>query len=124
MSSKEDLTYEWLPNLSNYEARIMLGLTAQEAMASALGFIMPVTFIPSLFGVIVAMLTVITILLTIKKIDRFGQKAFLVYLVIRIFERIKKKEVEIPLIMGGNSSRIELENWEGETILTLDDLGV
>ena len=90
MSSKEDLTYEWLPNLSNYEARIMLGLTAQEAMASALGFIMPVTFIPSLFGVIVAMLTVITILLTIKKIDRFGQKAFLVYLVIRIFERIKK----------------------------------
>ena len=124
MSSKEDLTYEWLPNLSNYEARIMLGLTAQEAMASALGFIMPVTFIPSLFGVIVAILTVITILLTIKKIDRFGQKAFLVYLVIRIFERIKKKEVEIPLIMGGNSSRIELENWEGETILTLDDLGV
>lgn len=124
MSSKEDLTYEWLPNLSQYEARIMLGLTAQEAMASAMAFILPVTVIPSLFGVIVATLSVIIVLLTIKKIDRFGQKAFLTYLIVRIWERVRQKEIEIPLIMGGNSSRIELENWEGETIMTLDDLGV
>ncbi len=124
MSSKEDLTYEWLPNLSSYEARIMLGLTAQEAMACALGFIVPVSVTPSIFGVLLAILTVIIVMLTIKKLDRFGQRAFLVYLVIRLAERITKKEIEIPLIMGGDSSRIELENWEGETIMTLDDLGV
>lgn len=124
MASKEDLTYEWLPNLSNYEARIMLGLTAQEAMACALGFIVPVSVTPSFFGIIIAIFTVIIVMLTIKKLDRFGQKAFLIYLIIRIWERINKKEIEIPLIMGGDSSRIELENWEGETIMTLDDLGV
>ena len=122
--SKEDLTYEWLPNLSQYEARIMLGLTAQEAMACAMGFLVPISIIPSFFGVIVAVLTVITILLTIKRIDRFGQKSFLIYIIIRFWERINKKQIEIPLIMGGGSGRIELENWEGETVLTLDDLGV
>ena len=122
--SKKDLTYEWLPNLSQYEARIMLGLTAQEAMACALGFIIPISIVPSIGGVIIAILTIIIILLTIKKIDRFGQRAFLVYLTIRFWERINKKQIEIPLIMGGGSGRIELENWEGETVLTLDDLGV
>ncbi len=102
----------------------MLGLTAQEAMGAAMGFILPVSVIPSLLGVVVATASTIIVLLSIKKIDRFGQKAFLVYLMIRFWERINKKEIEIPLIMGGNSSRIELENWDGETIMTLDDLGV
>lgn len=124
MSSKEDLTYEWLPNLSQYEAKIMLGLTSQEAMGAAMGFILPVSIFPSIYGIIIATLTTITVLLSIKKIDRFGQKPFLVYLIIRSWERVKQKEVEIPLIMGGNTSSIEIENWDGETIMTLDDLGV
>ena len=124
MSSKEDLTYEWLPNLSQYEAKIMLGLTSQEAMGAAMGFIVPVSIVPSIYGVVVAILTTIIVLLSIKKIDRFGQKPFLIYLIIRLWERIRQKEVEIPLIMGGNTSSIEIENWDGETIMTLDDLGV
>ncbi len=117
----DDLNYEWLPNLSSYEARIMLGLTAQEAMMCAMGFIVTISIFPSVSGAILALLAVLAILLVIKKIDRFGQKSCLIYLVMRIWGRINKKQIEIPLIMGGNSGRIELENWEGEIILTLDD---
>lgn len=117
----DDLNYEWLPNLSNYEARIMLGLTAQESMVCALGFIVTISAVPSFFGAILALGVILIILLSIKKIDRFGQVSTIVYLAMRIWEKINKKKVEIPLIMGGDSGRIELENWEGETILTLDD---
>ena len=49
----DDLIYEWPSNLSQYEAKIFLGLTATEAMGSSMAFLLPIGVIQSGFGFIV-----------------------------------------------------------------------
>ena len=119
--SIDDLTYEWPSNLSQYEARIFLGLTAAEAMAGALAFLLPVGTIQSKFGFFIGLVCGIIVLLSIKKFERFGNRSILVFLLLRTAERRQNPEIELPLIMGGSSGRLEVENWEGETIMTIEE---
>ena len=128
VQSIDDLTYEWPSNLSQYEARIFLGLTAAEAMAGALAFLLPVGTIQSKFGFFIGLVCGIIVLLSIKKFERFGNRSILVFLFLRTAERRHRlcrppenPEIELPLIMGGSSGRLEVENWEGETIMTIEE---
>lgn len=117
----DDLIYEWPSNLSQYEAKIFLGLTATEAMASSMAFLLPIGVIRSGFGFIVGFICCVVILLSIKKIEQFGNQPFLIYLAQRTLERRQNPEIELPLIIGGDSGYVEIENWEGETLLTLGE---
>ena len=117
----DDLIYEWPSNLSQYEAKIFLGLTATEAMGSSMAFLLPIGVIQSGFGFIVGFVCCIVVLLSIKKVERFGNRPFLIYFAQRLLERQRGRQIELPLIMGGGSGRVEIESWEGETLLTLDD---
>ena len=117
----DDLTYQWPSNLSEYEAKIFLGLTATEAMASSMAFLLPIGVIRSGFGFIVGFVCCLVVLLSIKKVERFGNQPLLIHLGQRLLERRRANQIELPLIIGGGSGRVEIENWQGETILTLDD---
>ncbi len=116
----DDLTYEWPSNLSQYEAKIFLGLTATEAMGSAMAFLLPTGTMRSGMGFFVGLICCLVVLLSIKKIERFGNRSVLVYLAQRTYEKRTHPEIELPLIMGGSSARVELESWEGETLITFD----
>lgn len=115
-----ELTYEWPSNLTQYEAKILLGLTATEAMATAMAFLLPVGIIKSGFGFFIGLTLAIIVLLSIKKVERFGNQPFLIYFAKKTIERRQNKEIELPLIMGGDSAQVELENWQGETLITYD----
>ena len=117
----DDLIYEWPSNLSQYEAKIFLGLTATEAMGSSMAFLLPIGVIQSGFGFIVGFVCCLVVLLSIKKVERFGNRPFLIYMAQRLLERRRGRQIELPLIMGGGSGRVEIESWDGETLLTLDD---
>ena len=117
----DDLIYEWPSNLSQYEAKIFLGLTATEAMGSSMAFLLPIGVIQSGFGFIVGFVCCLIVLLSIKKVERFGNRPFLIYMAQRLLERRRGRQIELPLIMGGGSGRVEIESWDGETLLTLDD---
>lgn len=115
-----ELTYEWPSNLTQYEAKIIAGLTATEAMATAMAFLLPVGTIKSGFGFFIGLTLAIIVLLSIKKVERFGNQPVLIYFGKKTIEGRKKMEVELPLIMGGNSAQVQLESWEGETLITID----
>ena len=124
MNQKEnldDLTYQWPSNLSEYEAKIFLGMTATEAMATSMAFLLPIGVMSSGFGFIIGAISALVVLLSIKKVERFGNQPLLIHAGQRIFERRRANQMELPLIIGGGSGRVEIENWEGETIMTLDD---
>ena len=124
MNQKEnldDLTYQWPSNLSEYEAKIFLGMTATEAMATSMAFLLPIGIMSSGFGFVIGFIAALVTLLSIKKIERFGNQPLLIHVGQRLFERRRANIMEIPLIIGGGSGRVEVESWEGETIMTLDD---
>ncbi len=117
----DDLTYQWPSNLSEYEAKIFLGMTATEAMATSMAFLLPIGIMSSGFGFVIGFIAALVTLLSIKKIERFGNQPLLIHVGQRLFERRRANLMEIPLIIGGGSGRVEVESWEGETIMTLDD---
>lgn len=119
----DDLTYQWPSNLSEYEAKIFLGLTATEAMAGSMAFLLPIGVMSSAFGFVIGFVSALVVLLSIKKVERFGNQPLLIHLGRRAFERRRANQMELPLIIGGSSGRVEIENWQGETIMTLDDGG-
>ena len=119
-NSIDSLTYEWPSNLTQYEAKIIAGLTATEAMATAMAFLLPVGTIKSGFGFFIGLTLAIIVLLSIKKVERFGNQPILLHFAKKTMEGRQNKEVELPLIMGGNSAQVELESWEGETLITMD----
>ncbi len=120
MQKMEDLTYQWPSNLTSYEAKIILGLTSTEAMATAMAFLLPVGTMTSGFGLFVGFALAIIVLLSIKKVERFGNQPVLIHFARKTIEGRQNKEVELPLIMGGDSASVELESWEGETLMTID----
>lgn len=116
----DSLTYEWPSNLTQYEAKIIAGLTATEAMATAMAFLLPVGTIKSGGGFLIGLTLAIIVLLSIKKVERFGNQPVLIYFAKKTIEGRQKKEIELPLIMGGHSAQVQLESWEGETLITID----
>lgn len=120
--SFDELTYEWPENLSQYEAKIFLGLTANEAMATAMAFLLPLGVVRSGWGFLFGAILALLVLASIKKVERFGNQPFLLYFAKRQLERRQSPTLELPLVMGGQSSRVELESWEGETLLTVEAL--
>ena len=117
----EDLTYQWPSNLSEYEAKIFLGMTAAEAMATSMAFLLPIGVMSSGLGFVIGFISALVVLLSIKKVERFGNQPLLIHIGQRLFERRRANQMELPLIIGGGSGRVEIENWDGETIMTLDD---
>ena len=120
MKKMEEMTYQWPSNLTQYEAKIILGLTSTEAMATAMAFLLPVGTIKSGSGLFIGFALAIIVLLSIKKVERFGDQPFLIYFARKTYEARQKKPIELPLIMGGDSASVELESWEGETLITID----
>ena len=119
-SGLNQLTYEWPPNLTEYEAKIFLGLTTGEAIAGSLAFLIPIATLQNTAGFVVAIISAAVVLLSIKKFDRFGNRSLPVYFFARWLEGRQQPEVELPLILGPSSSYVELENWEGETIMVME----
>lgn len=117
------LQYSWPTNLTEYEAKVFAGLTAVEAIGAGLGFLIPLATIQSISGLFVGIAAAAMVLLCIKRLDNLGGMALPVYLARRAWEARRSESLELPLIMGGESGRVEIESWEGETLMVLGEGG-
>jgi hypothetical protein len=113
----EQLTYEWPPNLTQYEARLFLGLSAIEAISGGLAFILPVALLPSVLGFVVGLFGAVVVILSIKRLEALGNLALPTYLVARFLTERQPVVVELPLILGESSGGVLVESWEGESLL-------
>lgn len=113
----EQLQYPWPPNLTSYEAKILLGLSALEIVAAGVGFLVPAALWQSLGGAIVGLVVALIVLLSIKPLDALGGVSLPLYLVLRLLASRRKETIELPLIMGGAMGQVEVETWEGETLM-------
>jgi hypothetical protein len=116
-----DLSYEWPPNLTQYESRIFLGLAAHEATAAGFAFLLTIGLVRSGAGVVLGAVAAVAVLLLVKRWERLGNRSLPVYLVARGLERRQETELELPLILGGHAALVEVEAWEGETLLVLEE---
>lgn len=119
----EQLQYTWPPNLTTYEARLWLGFTAQQWLLTAMAGMVPMTLIRSGVGLVLGMVLALTVLLAVKPIGRFGGISLPMYVAVRLWHLVQRKTetIELPLIVGGNSSTVELEDWEGATLLIMEE---
>lgn len=113
----DDLTYEWPTNLQQYEAKIFLGLTAVEAIAAGLGFLLPVAMLSSLAGFAVGIIGAALVLLCVKKWERFGNRSFPTYLLARWLEPRRQPTLDLPLILGESQGMVRIETDEGDVVL-------
>ena len=122
-SLPEQLQYSWPPNLSTYEARLWLGFTAQQWLLTAMVGMAPMALIRSGVGLVVGMVLALTVLLAVRPIGRFGGISLPLYVAVRVWQVLQRKTetIELPLIVGGSSSLVELEDWEGDTLLILEE---
>ncbi len=117
----DDLTYEWPTNLDQYETRVFLGLTAVEAIAGVMAFLVPLTLLPTVTGFLLALAGAVAVLLSIKKIDALGGLSLPAYGIARWLARRKSQGIELPLIIGGHTGAIGVEDWEGATLMILEE---
>lgn len=115
----EQLQYPWPPNLSLYEAKVWLGLSAQQALLLVMGTMIPMATLRSEAGFVLAVGVGMIIYLSFKKIGRFGGISLPVYIWLRLLSLLQREEevMELPLIIGGGESVVEIENWEGDTLM-------
>jgi hypothetical protein len=109
----DQLQYPFPPNLTEYEAKLLIGLTAKELIGTGMGFMVPMMLLPSLAGVIGGVIVGALVLLSLKKIDAFGGVSFPLYVVLRLVAARRQEVIELPLIMGNSTSAVEIESWDG-----------
>ncbi len=117
----DQLQYPWPPNLTSYEAKVLLGLTAMEVVAAGVGFLLPAVLVRGLAGVLLGALAALLVLLTIKPLDALGGLSLPVYIVLRFLAGRRPQAIELPLILGGQSGPVEIETWEGETLMVVGE---
>ena len=109
----DQLQYPFPPNLTEYEAKLLVGLTAKELMGTGMGFMVPMVLLPSLAGIIVGVIVGALVLVSLKKIDAFGGVSLPLYIVLRLAATRRHETIELPLIMGSSASTVEIETWDG-----------
>lgn len=121
----EQLQYPWPPNLSLYEAKVWLGLSAQQALLLVMGAMIPMATLRSEAGFVLAVGVGTIIYLSFKKIGRFGGISLPVYVWLRLLSLLQREEevMELPLIIGGGESLIEMEDWDGATLMVVGEEG-
>ncbi len=113
----QKLSYEWPPNLTQYEAAVFLGLTAVEAMAGMMAFLIPLTLLDNkiagaVLGVVLLALTVGSL----KKLESFGNVSLPVYMWKRWRAARHKRTLYLTQIMGVEHATVHIEDPDGHTI--------
>jgi hypothetical protein len=123
----EQLQYPWPPNLSTYEAKFF-GVTGTEAVAIGMGLLLPVALAqslgaPMLVGGAAGMLAALFVFLSLRKVGRFGGVSLPAFVGLWLGERLRRdvEVMELPLILGGGQNTVELEDWDGEVLLVLEE---
>lgn len=118
----EQLQYPWPPNLTTYEVRLWLGLTAQQWVFMAMGLILPMGMNSTIWGFLMGVGVGVVIFLSFKKVGRWGGISFPRYVGVRLMGLLQREVevIELPLILGGAPSTVELEDWDGEVMLVLE----
>lgn len=117
-----DLSYPWPPNLTAYEATLFFGLSAVEAIAGALAFVLPLAIVENkVAAALVGALVAGAVLLSLRRVARLGDLPLPVYLYRRLAARRRARVVEMPLILGASGGEIHVETDAGETLVTLEE---
>ena len=121
----EQLQYPWPPNLTAYEAKFF-GVSATEGIAIGMGLLLPVTMsqslgVPLVGGLVAGIVVALLVFMGMRKVNALGGVSLPVYLFLRVRELGREEWIELPLILGGSTGTVELETWEGETLMVLGD---
>ena len=126
-SSKEpptmdDLAYEWPPNLLDYEAHVLWGLTALEGLAGGMALLLPLALLGVSAGsFLLAVILAPSVLLTVKKWEQLGEQSLPSYLLLRLLARRQQRVLELPLIMApADRVPLHVESDAGETLFTME----
>jgi hypothetical protein len=119
----EQLQYPWPPNLTTYETKLWLGVTVQQAMLMVMGGMLPMATLRSGWGFVLGLVIAAIIFLSFKKVGRWGGISFPVYLWLRVIGLFNREVevMELPLILGSGQSTVEVEDWEGVTLMVLGE---
>jgi hypothetical protein len=88
-----------------------------------MGAMIPMATLRSGTGFVLAVGVGAVIYLSFKKIGRFGGISLPVYLWLRLLSLLQHEEevMELPLIIGGGESLIEMEDWDGATLMVVGE---
>jgi hypothetical protein len=121
----EQLQYPWPPNLTAYEAKFF-GVSATEGIAIGMGLLLPVAVsqslgIPMVGGLLMGIGVALLVYMGMRKVNALGGVSVPVYVLLRLRDAGREETIELPLILGGSTGTVELETWEGETLMVLGD---
>ena len=117
----EQLQYAWPPNLTAYEAKVLMGLTMLELIAMGMGFLLPMALVQNVAGAVLGVMVAGIVLLSLKKLDALGGVSLPLYLGLRLLAWRRQETIELPFILGDSESAVELEDWEGDTLMIIGD---
>jgi hypothetical protein len=114
-----DLTYAWPVNILRYEARIF-GLSIIEIGAVIAGLLVPMVVVGlSLIGVGVSAMTIVTLLLLLRRIERLGNSTIPMFVMQRLRDYRAPRTVMLSLIMGAAATEIRVYDPETDTHFTV-----
>lgn len=122
MTAKEQdlFIYECVPNIDGYDPKLLLGLTFAELAASGMGLIIPALLLQTAGGVVVGLLTAITLLLLLKRFERLGNLPLPLFLVRRFSADHRQAVLLLPQLVPSINATIDVHTFEGEHIATVN----
>lgn len=115
-NNSNELTYHLPPDILHYEPKYYFGLSLQEMMAAVL----PSMGVMFIFGPVLGAITAIGMILGLRRWENFGNRSVLVYLGLFVWYRYRPGEISIPRVLPLHPSRVEVANWEGQTLFVLE----
>lgn len=117
---QELFVYDCVPNIDGYDPKLMLGLTFAELSSAGLGLVTPVLLTQSLVGLMLGMLCALTLLLMLKRFERFGNVPLPLYLYKRIRAAQSTDTLSLPQLVPTINATITVHTYAGEHIATLN----
>ena len=123
LESVDQLRYEWPDNILGYETKLTAGLTLQEIIVGILPFLACVFLIGGWVGIVLGLLAGAASFMSIKKLDALGGRSPVAYALARLLYAQSSPAVQVPLIVPSGDQGLVIENWIGETIMTVGGVG-
>lgn len=113
------LSYEWPSNIEEYEPKILMGLTAIESMAGVMALLVPVATLQNAAGLLLGLIAAVTVILSIKKIERFDSLSLVAYFLAWLIEGRKQERVTMPLVSATGRSTLQFASATGAVQMLL-----
>lgn len=116
-------TYEFIPNIDNYEPTLFLGLTIYELGGVAGAFLLPMMAIQSVIGLLLGVICAIAAFALLKRFERLGNLSFPVYLFKRTMNSFTNAQVTLAHLHPNIVAEVKVSDFEGQHLATYGQNG-